>query len=352
MGVEYHEVFIRNSRGVQLFTCRWLPFSSPKALVFLCHGYGMECSRFMRGVGTKLANNGYAVFGIDYEGHGRSAGARCYIKKFDNIVNDCSEFFKSVCAQEEYREKTRFLYGESMGGAVALLTHKKDPSFWQGALLVAPMCKISEKVKPHPMVISLLTKVEDVIPRWKIVPTKDVIDSAFKEPAKREEVRGNKLIYQAKPRLKTALEMLRTSMHLEESLHEVTLPFLVLHGEADIVTDPEISKALYEQASSKDKTIKLYPGMWHGLTYGEPEENIEIVFSDIISWLDKRNGESIDDAGLIERSVCLATSTPPYEVRTISSPITMKETKPQRTRPQANYLCGWKGRRMHHHSSM
>lgn len=352
MGVEYHEVFIRNSRGVQLFTCRWLPFSSPKALVFLCHGYGMECSRFMRGVGTKLANNGYAVFGIDYEGHGRSAGARCYIKKFDNIVNDCSEFFKSVCAQEEYREKTRFLYGESMGGAVALLTHKKDPSFWHGALLVAPMCKISEKVKPHPMVISLLTKVEDVIPRWKIVPTKDVIDSAFKEPAKREEVRGNKLIYQAKPRLKTALEMLRTSMHLEESLHEVTLPFLVLHGEADIVTDPEISKALYEQASSKDKTIKLYPGMWHGLTYGEPEENIEIVFSDIISWLDKRNGENIDDASLIERSVCLATSTPPYEMHTISSPITMKETKPQRTRPQANYLCGWKGRRMHHHSSM
>ncbi|KAG5587710.1 hypothetical protein H5410_048144 [Solanum commersonii] len=333
MGVEYHEVFIRNSRGVQLFTCRWLPFSSPKALVFLCHGYGMECSRFMRGVGTKLANNGYAVFGIDYEGHGRSAGARCYIKKFDNIVNDCSEFFKSVCAQEEYREKTRFLYGESMGGAVALLTHKKDPSFWHGALLVAPMCK-------------------DVIPRWKIVPTKDVIDSAFKEPAKREEVRGNKLIYQAKPRLKTALEMLRTSMHLEESLHEVTLPFLVLHGEADIVTDPEVSKALYEQASSKDKTIKLYPGMWHGLTYGEPEENIEIVFSDIISWLDKRNGESIDDASLIERSVCLATSTPPYEMLTISSPITMKETKPQRTRPQANYLCGWKGRRMHHHSSM
>lgn len=119
---------------------------------------------------------------------------------------------------------------------MALLTHKKDPSFWHGAILVAPMCKvghlcfpvlahllqlicfsfhlvlrellkvgygvanlhcknrqISEKVKPHPMVISLLTKVEDVIPRWKIVPTKDVIDSAFKDPAKREEVRQHLL---------------------------------------------------------------------------------------------------------------------------------------------------------------
>ena len=66
--------YIRNSRGVELFICRWIPSSSPKALVFLCHGkfiflyknrknfwwvkktnlvicagYGMECSDSMRG---------------------------------------------------------------------------------------------------------------------------------------------------------------------------------------------------------------------------------------------------------------------------------------------------------------
>lgn len=35
------------------------------------------------------------------------------------------------------------------------------------------------------------------------------------------QIRHNKLIYQDKPRLKTALEMLRTSMSLEDSLHEV-----------------------------------------------------------------------------------------------------------------------------------
>lgn len=43
-------------------------------------------------------------------------------------------------------------------------------------------------MKPHPLVITLLTQVEDVIPKWKIVPTKDVIDAAFKDPAKREKV--------------------------------------------------------------------------------------------------------------------------------------------------------------------
>ncbi|CAN0889031.1 Caffeoylshikimate esterase [Linum grandiflorum] len=227
---------------------------------------------------------------MDYEGHGRSSGSRCYIKKFENIINDCDEFFRSVAAEKELRDKGRFLYGESMGGAVSLLLHKKRPSFYNGAVLVAPMCKISEKLKPHPVVVNILTGFEELIPKWKIVPTRDVIDAAFKDPVKREEIRNNKLIYQDKPRLKTALEMLRTSMKLEESLHQVTLPFLVLHGDADTVTDPEISKALYEQAGSKDKTIKLYPGMWHGLTSGETDDNVQIVFSDIVSWLDSHSG--------------------------------------------------------------
>ena len=48
--------------------------------------------------------------------------------------------------------------------------------------------QISEKVKPHPVVVTLLTKVEDIIPKWKIVPTKDIIDSTFKDPVKREKV--------------------------------------------------------------------------------------------------------------------------------------------------------------------
>ena len=66
----------------------------------------------------------------------------------------------------------------------------------------------------------------------------------------------------------------------------------MLHGEADIVTDPSISKALYNSALSFDKEMKLYPGMWHGLTSGEPDENIEKVFQDIVEWLDSRSMET------------------------------------------------------------
>lgn len=68
----------------------------------------------------------------------------------------------------------------------------------------------------------------------------------------------------------------------------MSLPFIILHGEEDKVTDKSVSKELYDVASSGDKTLKLYPEMWHGLLYGEPLHNQDIVFSDIISWLEKR----------------------------------------------------------------
>ncbi|KAL6627797.1 hypothetical protein ACP70R_031523 [Stipagrostis hirtigluma subsp. patula] len=346
MEVEYHEEYVKNSRGVQLFTCGWLPAAaSPKALVFLCHGYGMECSGFMKAIGLRLAAAGYGVFGMDYEGHGKSMGARCYIRSFARLVDDCHRFFTSVSELEEYRSKSRFLYGESMGGAVALLLHRKDPAFWDGAVLVAPMCKISEKVKPHPLVIALLTQVEDVIPRWKIVPTKDVIDAAFKDPVKRDKIRRNKLIYQDKPRLKTALELLRTSMFVEESLSQVKLPFFVLHGEADTVTDPEVSRALYERAASADKTIKLYPGMWHGLTAGEPDENVESVFSDIVAWLDERSRTWAPE----DRPRKMAPAPGNLIDGDRNSSETAVQERPQRRR--RGFLCGLAGR-THHHSEM
>lgn len=65
------------------------------------------------------------------------------------------------------------------------------------------------------------------------------------------------------------------------------MPLLILHGEADIVTDPSVSKALYKKARSSDKKLNLYKDACHSLLEGEPDEMIIQVFNDIISWLDE-----------------------------------------------------------------
>ena len=62
---------------------------------------------------------------------------------------------------------------------------------------------------------------------------------------------------------------------------------LVQHGSSDRVTDPKLSQALYDEASSKDKSILLYEGMWHSVS-GETEENVEKVLNDRIAWVLER----------------------------------------------------------------
>lgn len=47
-----------------------------------------------------------------------------------------------ISDRPEYNRKDKFIYGDSMGGAVCILLHRKDPSLWDGAILVAPMCKV------------------------------------------------------------------------------------------------------------------------------------------------------------------------------------------------------------------
>ena len=77
-------------------------------------------------------------------------------------------------------------------------------------------------------------------------------------------------------------------MFLMDYILQVRLPFLIVHGEEDKVTDPSMSKLLYSSTKSLDKTLKLYPNMCHGLTYGEAPKHIELVFVGIIEYLGKR----------------------------------------------------------------
>ncbi|TVU38594.1 hypothetical protein EJB05_00777 [Eragrostis curvula] len=280
--------YVRNSRGMKLFSCRWVPTKSDeiKGQVFLCHGYAVECAVTMRGTGERLAGAGFAVYGLDYEGHGRSEGLQGYVPDFDALVADCDAFFVSKTTPTY----SRFLLGESMGGTVALLLHRARPDFWTGAVLVAPMCKIADDMKINPAVANVLRAVTSIIPTWKVVPSNDVIDFAYKTQEKRDEIRRNPYCYKGKPRLKTAYELVKASMHIEANLlHQVKMPFLIVHGGADKVTDPSVSELLYRSAASQDKTFKVYPGMWHALTSGESPDNIRTVFRDIIEWLNQRS---------------------------------------------------------------
>ncbi|VAH65734.1 unnamed protein product [Triticum turgidum subsp. durum] len=236
---------------------------------------------------ARLVHAGYAVHGIDQEGHGKSSGSKGYISSFGDIVKDCSDYFKSVCEKPENKTKKRFLYGFSMGGTVALQVHRKDSMYWDGAVLLAPMVKLGDGMRPHPVVVSALKMICAVVPSWRVIPAPDQLDKVCKDPQFKKEIRSNPYMYKGNMALQTGHELLAVSLDIEKNMHEVTLPFLVLQGEDDVVADPEGSRLLHERASSRDKTLKLYPGMWHVLM-AEPPVDVERIFTDVISWLEER----------------------------------------------------------------
>ena len=81
-----------------------------------------------------------------------------------------------------------FLFGESMGGAVALRAHLKEPLMWDGAVLVAPMCKIADSMYPPWILVQILVALSWIIPKAKLVPGNDIAAIGFRDQEKRKLV--------------------------------------------------------------------------------------------------------------------------------------------------------------------
>ena len=60
-------------RNADIYYQAWLPDGDVKAVLFLVHGLGEHCGRYMNHV-NHFVPLGYAVYGLDHVGHGKSGG--------------------------------------------------------------------------------------------------------------------------------------------------------------------------------------------------------------------------------------------------------------------------------------
>lgn len=288
--IRVEEWYETNSKGQQVFCKSWLPKPGVriKGALCFCHGYGDTCTFFFEGIARFISASGYAVYAIDHPGFGLSDGLHGYIPEFDGIVDNVNEQYVKIKGRPEVSGLPCFIFGQSMGGAIALKALLKEPRQWDGIVLVAPMCKIAEDMTPPVLLQKVLIFVSNVTPQAKIVPTKDLAELAFREFKKRKLAPYNIISYSDKTRVKTAVELLNATKYIESQVEKVASPMLILHGAADKVTDPLVSQYLYDKSSSSDKTLKLYEGGYHCILEGEPDDRILTVLNDIISWLDSR----------------------------------------------------------------
>lgn len=271
---EHVEGRLDGARGVELFWQGWLPTEPPTGVLLISHGLGEHAGRYGNVVDA-LVPDGWAVYGLDHRGHGRSSGRRAHVDTYADWLADFDAFRRVVAARHEGLPV--FLLGHSMGGQIALayaLDHQGDLS---GLVLSAPALASNQVPKAALPVLKLLAKVAPTLRPAGIDTTK-----ISKDPAVLAAYQADPLVHSGKPSLGLSLALVGQFGVLPERARGLRLPLLLQHGSLDELTDPAGTRLLEGTSGSPDQTVHWYEGYWHEI-YNEPER--EVPLKDLREWL-------------------------------------------------------------------
>jgi alpha-beta hydrolase superfamily lysophospholipase len=216
---------------------------------------------------------------MDHPGHGKSDGARKYVDRFEEFIDNVKSYFDRI--QGRQAGKPIFLVGHSMGGlisAVYLLDHQAG---LKGAILSGPSVKIPGNVSPITVFIGkMLTTLMPKLGLLKTAP-----EGVSRDPAVVKAYIDDPLVSKKKTSARLASEMLKAIQRVGSEAGKITLPILILQGGADWIVDPAGARMLYDLVSSADKEIKIYDGLYHEV-YNEPEH--PQVLRDVERWIATR----------------------------------------------------------------
>ncbi|XP_022924153.1 uncharacterized protein LOC111431680 [Cucurbita moschata] len=275
-------LLFQSPRGNMIFTQSWTPVSLKiRGLVVLLHGLNEHSGRYSD-FAKQLNANGYKVFGMDWIGHGGSDGLHAYVHSLDDAVSDLKSYLQKVLADNP--GLPCFLFGHSTGGAIVLKA-TLDPSISScisGVVLTSPAVGVQPS---HPIYVVLAPIVSLLLPTLQVGSANKTTLPVSRDPDALVAKYSDPLVYTGAIRVRTGYEILKVSSFLQQNLSKICIPFLVLHGTADEVTDPTASQKLYNEALSTDKSIRLLEGLLHDLLF-EPER--ESIMNDIIEWINCR----------------------------------------------------------------
>lgn len=278
MGAEHEEGTLPTSDGTKLYWQVWRPPGPPRAVLLLVHGLKDHSQRYAA-TAADLTVRGITVVAFDLRGHGQSEGRRAWVRRFDEYLDDLSRVLQKV--QQEYPSTPLFLFGHSMGGTiVSRYVSERRPSI-NGFVVSAPALQPGASVSK--VAIGFTKFLSAIAPGVAVFRTANADFS--RDPAVVAAMDQDPLIFQKPAPARTAAELLHAMDVVRSNRARIVTPVLALHGTADRLTNPAGTQALVDGAASTDKTLRLYPGLYHDL-FHEPEQ--ATVLADLNAWLAAR----------------------------------------------------------------
>lgn len=274
--MNHRESTFKGVRDLTIYHQAWIPEGDIKGSILIVHGLGEHCGRYMNVV-NYLVPKGYAIYGFDLTGHGKSGGEREFVKQFDDYTDTLTSYLQMVKAEQT--GKPLFLLGHSMGGLISsyyLLDHSSD---FRGAVISAPAIMVPDNIN---QVTIILAKILS-----KLAPKMGMLQLDANDISKDLEVvrvyLEDPLVFNGKTPVRLMAEMLKAMIRVNQEMEKITAPLIIVHGSEDKLANPKASELLYDRASSTDKTLKIYEGLYHEV-FNEPER--EQVLGDVAAWLE------------------------------------------------------------------
>lgn len=274
--MKHQEGVFMGVRDAGLYYQGWLPEGEIRAVLLIVHGLAEHSGRYMNLV-NRFVPLGYAVYGIDHIGHGRSEGRRLYVERFVDYTEPLKTYSDMVrCWQPD---KPVFLVGHSMGGLIGALHLIAHQEVLTGAVLSGPAVKAPGDI---PKAVILIGRVlSTLLPRLGLVSLE--AEGVSRDPAVVKAYLDDPLVYRGKMTARLGAEMLGAMERIGAEANRITLPILILQGSADRLVDPSGAQMLYEKVASADKKLIVYEGFYHEV-FNEPEH--DRVLSDVEQWLE------------------------------------------------------------------
>ena len=266
-----------SARGTsRLYRQSWLPDGPSRAAILLAHGLGEHSGRYEH-LAAHCTARGFAVHAVDHYGHGRSEGLRGHVERFSVYVDGLRSLRDDVRGQ--HSDLPLFLLGHSMGGLIAATFLGEDQASFRGCVLSGPALR--SDAEPSKLAMALVRLIS-----W-LAPTAPLIgldpSGVSRDPAVVKAYVNDPLVHHGKATARLIAELSSTMRATLAAAPAIGLPLLVMHGDADILTSPAGSQALCDAATSADKTLKVYPGLYHEI-FNEPER--DEVLGDMSAWLE------------------------------------------------------------------